>query len=313
MVQEILGTEQSTNRVRRNSYLPTTARYRSHAKINFYLDVLDKRDDGFNNLETLFQTVELYDELQIERTDGAVTLTCSNASLDTGSSNLVCQAADLLRTTAARAGGAKMHLEKNIPVAAGMAGGSGNAAAALVGLNDIWRLGLDRTALHALALELGSDVPYCLEGGCAAATGRGEVITPLPALPETWVVLVHPPIQVSTARVFYHDLLERSPEAPLVGKTPAFLAAIERLKAGRVPEVVFNRLEVPVFRDHPALAAVKEELLALGCPAAAMSGSGATVFGLCRGKDAAEAVAAGMGGHKTTVTRTTEIGVERIL
>ena len=270
---------------------------RSHAKINLYLDVLPRRTDGYHDIETVFQTVGLWDELRLEDVaSGAVTLTCSRPDLETGDTNLVCRAAALLRARTRCTRGVAMHLRKNIPVAAGLAGGSGNAAAALAGLNRLWRLGLSAETLAAMALELGSDVPYCLRGGLAAATGRGELLVPLGGVHACWYVLVHPPLAVSTAQAYNHPLLEKNAEARTDGRTAPFQRALDALAAGDLRGAVFNRMERPVFAMHPVLAEIKARLLAAGCIAAAMSGSGPTMFGVCADEAGARRAAERMGG-----------------
>ena len=287
---------------------------RSHAKINLYLDVLRRRDDGYHNIETIFQTVSLHDTLTFQDDpSGRVSLTCSRADLETGDGNLVCRAAALLRKHSGCARGAAVHLEKNIPVAAGLAGGSGNAAAALVGLNALWVLGLTETDLQELALELGSDVPYCLTGGSMAGTLRGEKLAPI-APPHPWrYVLVHPPLAVSTAQVYNHPLLEKNTEPVMGGRTASFQRAIEAFEAGDIAGTVFNRMESPVFAMHPVLAEIKAQLLAAGCLAAAMSGSGPTIFGVCADPAEAGRVAEVLGSaYAVTVAGDVPAGVERV-
>jgi 4-diphosphocytidyl-2-C-methyl-D-erythritol kinase len=260
----------------------------SYAKINLYLDVLRRREDGYHNIETIFQTVSLHDELSFaDDPSGRVTLTCSRPGLETGDTNLVRRAAALLRGHTGCARGAAIHLEKNIPVAAGLAGGSGNAAATLSGLNVLWKLGLSAAELGVLALQLGSDVPYCLRGGLMAGTLRGEETAPVEAPRSWWYVLAHPPIAVSTAAVYNHPLLEKNTEPLVDGRTASFRRAIGALAAGDMGTVVFNRMERPVFAMHPVLAEVKARLLGAGCLAAAMSGSGPTLFGVCAGPEEA--------------------------
>ena len=291
----------------------TVIKYNSYAKINLYLDVLNKRRDGYNNIETIFQTVDLADELVFEEQHNGITMTCSSSELDTGEGNLVYRAAALLREHTDCRMGARIHLEKRIPVAAGLAGGSGNAAAALVALNTLWDLRLPKTRLHDLALQLGSDVPYCMQGGTAAATRRGEELTTLPVLEKVWFVLVHPAIAVSASHTYNHEKLGRSAEKPFAGRTPAFRRAIRNLQQRAWEKVVFNRMEAPVFYDHPHLGELKKELLALGCVAAAVSGSGPTLFGVCTSKRAAQHIAGEITTYPTSVVTTTMAGVERMV
>ncbi len=286
--------------------MTNTLTLRSHAKINLYLDVLDRRPDGFHNIETVFQTVSLADELTLAEAPSGVTLTCSRPDLDCGPANLVCRAAALLLARTGCARGARIHLEKNIPVAAGLAGGSGNAAAALDALNTLWKLELTPAQLQALGLELGSDVPYCLVGGTQGATGRGEQLFPLPPVPETWCVLVHPPIQVSTAAVYNSPRLLRNTEQPSAGRTRTFQRALDALRAGDWAQAVFNRMESPVFELHPGLETLKCRLRETGCVAAAMSGSGPTVFGICTSRERAERAAEALAPHATSVVKTVD-------
>ena len=286
--------------------------FHSYAKINLYLDVLNKRRDGYNNIETIFQSVSLCDRLRFEERGSQVSMSCSSPELDTGQDNLVYRAAMLLRARTGCRLGAHIHLDKHIPIAAGLAGGSGNAAATLTALNLLWNLRLSKGALHRLALELGSDVPFCLEGGGAAATRRGEDLTSLPPIEKTWFVLVHPPLAVSASHTYNHPALGRSSERPFAGKTRAFRGALRGSRSGRLASIIFNRMERPVFLDHPHLAEMKETLLHLGCTAAAMSGSGPTLFGLCASKRAAEKIAEKAPGYATSVVHSLNQGLERV-
>ena len=293
-----------------HTFTPIT--YASYAKINLYLDVLGKRRDGFHNIETIFQTVSLTDKLSFEELANRVSLTCSTSELDSGESNLVYRAAMLLRQRSGCELGARIHLEKNVPIAAGLAGGSGNAAATLLALNTLWDLRWSLERLRSLALELGSDVPYCTMGGTAAATRRGEELYPLPALRKLWLVLVHPRIAVSASHTYNHAKLSFNEENLFAGRTKSFRNAIRALASEDFAKLVYNRMETPVFHDHPRLVEVKRQLLDAGCLAAAMSGSGPTLFGLCPSKRTAERVAGTLGEHDTSVVSTVPAGLERI-
>lgn len=284
--------------------------YRAYAKINLYLDVLARRGDGYHNIETIFQSVSLADALSFTRQESGISLKCSNPELDDGSSNLAYRAAALLQERSGVSYGARIYLEKKIPIAAGLAGGSANAAATLAGLNYLWNAGLTKGRLRELALELGSDVPYCLTGGTRAATGRGEELHYAAPLPLTWFVLLHPPIAVSTSRVYNSPRLEKNPEQPEGGKTPSFRRAIEALERGDLAEAVFNRMEAPVFADYPHLAEAKQRLIEAGCPAAAMSGSGPTLFGVCNSRDHAMQVAGRISDYRSTIVYSVSQGLE---
>jgi len=285
--------------------------YRSYAKINLYLDVLNRRADGFTNIETIFQTVDLWDELRIAPADSGIHFSCNDPVLSDPSGNLVCRAAALLREKGGATGGVSIHLEKRIPVAAGLAGGSGNAAATLIALNDHWKVGMTMTELEVLASTLGSDVPYCLHGGTVAATSRGERMELLNPIPPHWLVLVHPPLAITAGQAYGHPLLTRNRETTVGGKTAAFRGALERLEIGDIPGMVFNRMESGVFHDYPALAEIKARLRDLGCTASAMSGSGSTVFGLCPSESTARAVSQQIADYPVSVLQTVNQGVER--
>ena len=284
--------------------------YRSYAKINLFLDVIGKRPDGFHNIETIFQTVSLADELTVSEQSTDITLDCPQEI--EGSDNLVYRAALLLKEKTGCNRGAHMKLTKCIPIAAGLAGGSGNAAATLVALNQMWNLGLSQEDLMSLGLELGSDVPYCLVGGTAVATGRGEIIKPIKPLPETWFVLLHPGIEVSAGWVYNHDLLEYSSGKPIDGRTPYFSEAIAGIENEGSDAKLFNRMEAPVFAIYTELAKARQNLIKGGCLSAAMSGSGPTLFGICKDKEKAEKLAGWFTEYKTSVVKSVHCGVEKI-
>lgn len=275
--------------------------------------MLRKRPDGFHDVETLFQTVSLFDTLTLTPVDEGITLTCNVPDLSVGDDNLVVRAAKLLQEKSGCSLGVRMHLEKQIPVAAGLAGGSGNAAAALIALNTLWKLGVDDSQLRAWGLELGSDVPYCLVGGTVAATGRGEVLTSQKELPTTWLVLAHAPVAVSTAMIFGHPDLHKSEAVPGVsGFTPGFESALERAQHGALPEALFNTMEPAAIASFPIIQDVKDRLIQTGCRAVLMSGSGPTVYGLCKDETHARAVSQSCDEIRTTVVHTVPHGVERV-
>ena len=256
-------------------------RYRSYAKINLYLDVLERRADGFHDIETIFQTVDLSDTLEFEPHAAGIAV----------ESNLVYRAAKLLSGEAGRDLGVRVAIHKRIPVAAGLAGGSGNAAAALVAIDRLCDLRIPKDRLGELALMLGSDVPYCLEGGTMAATGRGERLTPLPPIHPVWFVLLHPRIAVSTPWVYNHPDLPRNAAPRIEGRTRGFDEAIARLASGDIAGTLFNAMESVVFVQYPGLGQLKQRLLDAGCCGARMSGSGPTVFGVCTSESQAREVA----------------------
>ncbi|MBI5091583.1 MAG: 4-(cytidine 5'-diphospho)-2-C-methyl-D-erythritol kinase [Candidatus Hydrogenedentes bacterium] len=290
--------------------------YYSYAKLNLYLDVLGRRRDGYHNIETIFQSVSLRDTLRFTEARSGISLECSTPELDTGEGNLAYRAAALLQNWTGCARGALIQIEKSIPIAAGLAGGSGDAATTLVALNHLWDLHLPAGHIRRLAFELGSDVPYCTIGGTMAATRRGEEMAALAPLPRTWFVLIHPSIAVSTSRVYNSPDLTYSGEKPFAGRTRSFRAAVRALAQGNPGLAVFNRMEGPVFKDHPSLAAAKQRLLDAGCLAAAMSGSGPTIFGVCRTKSQAAKIAEALRDAppdcRMSVVSNVPVGVERV-
>lgn len=290
----------------------TKIAFLSYAKINLYLQVLGRRADGYHNIETIFQTVDLSDELRFSLKPRDVTLECTSSALGDAEENLAWKAATLLKERCGCDQGVHIELHKRIPLAAGLAGGSGNAAATLTALNHLWDLSLSDLALRELALELGSDVPYCLVGGTIAATGRGENLTPLEPLPETAFILVHPPIQVSAGRVYSHPLLPKSGEEPLDDMTASLKLAIGMLQKGAIADIPHNAMEAVVFAEHPELAVLKQKLLDAGCSAALMSGSGSTLFGICKDRDHAQEIASGLTGVDTSVVTSVPHAIQRL-
>jgi 4-diphosphocytidyl-2-C-methyl-D-erythritol kinase len=255
------------------------------AKLNLFLEILRKRPDGYHDLESLMVAVDLFDTLEMRAgTNDEIRLVCEPASLSTGPDNLVYKAAIALRTHVNRpALGADIRLTKRIPTQAGLGGGSSDAAAALVGLNRIWKLGLTRPELLAIAASIGSDVAFFLTLPAAWCTGRGEQVTPEPTGNEKsgfHFVLVCPPVGLGTAGVY--SRLNVPPE-PVSGD--AVRAAFRAGDANTLGRALFNRLEEPAFALEPLVGRIRQRLGSLGPQApcgALMSGSGSTVFAVCR-------------------------------
>jgi 4-diphosphocytidyl-2-C-methyl-D-erythritol kinase len=254
------------------------------AKLNLFLEVTAKRPDGYHDLETLMVAVSLYDTLEFaDDPAGAVTLSCDRPELSCGPDNLVVRAAELLRRRTGCANGARMRLTKRIPLAAGLAGGSSDAAATLAGLNRLWRLGLANAELAALGAEIGSDVSFFFATPSAWCTGRGEVTQPLAPGRPLWFVLACPSAGLSTARVFGGVTV---PNEPVRGD--AVRAAFAAGDADELGRRMFNRLQEPAERLEPAVPRLRGLLATLGPAGCLMSGSGSTVFALAR--DRANAV-----------------------
>jgi len=250
------------------------------AKVNLALHVAGRRPDGFHEIATIFQAIDVWDVLQGETAE-ALTLTVRDPALESGESNHVVRAARLLqdRVVKARGRGARLRLEKAIPVAAGLGGGSSDAAGALMLLNALWDLQLSPSDLAQLAARLGSDVPYFLVGGTALGTGRGERIDPLGAIPERAVLLGTPPFGLKTLEV-YSQLF-----APLTGGRADVTVPrlFVKFAEGNDFALATNDLEAAAFRMRAELSAFRDAMSESGAEVARLSGSGSTVFGLFRG------------------------------
>lgn len=247
----------------------------SFAKINWRLNVLGKREDGYHDLCTVFQTVSLADSIRFESA-AEISLECDDPRIPTGPSNLILRAAYALREKYGVRSGAKIFLEKRIPAPGGLGGGSSNAATALIGLASLWSIDAGDEALAAIGSGIGSDVPFFLTGGTAFGTGRGTEIEPMPDIVEGLMLIVTPRIDVSTAEAFRglnaNRLTKESSERILkICRKDAF----ERL-TGRT--ALTNDFEASVFAVHSEIRRVKEALLGHGAVSALMAGSGASVF-----------------------------------
>jgi 4-diphosphocytidyl-2-C-methyl-D-erythritol kinase len=248
------------------------------AKINLMLDVLHKRPDGFHEVEMVMTMIDLADRLEMsEQRRDTIIITSQAGYIPLDEKNLAFQAARLIKERYDVKKGVHIHLDKKIPVAAGLAGGSSDAAATLRGLNRLWELNIPQQELLALGAELGSDVPFCVTGGTALATGRGEVLTPIPNPPQCWVIVAKPPINVSTAEVYGRLRSEQ------IQHHPSAERMVEALSQGSFQlmcQSLGNVLEEVTLKMHPEVQQLKEGMLKLGADGALMSGSGPTVFGL---------------------------------
>ncbi|VTR96774.1 4-(cytidine 5'-diphospho)-2-C-methyl-D-erythritol kinase [Tuwongella immobilis] len=267
------------------------------AKVNLFLEIRAKRPDGYHELETLMVPISLYDTLQFQMSpDSQLTLRCSHPDLGNPDENLVLRAARLLRDTVGITTGAQITLTKRIPLAAGLAGGSSDAAATLVGLNRLWNLGLSRPQLLPLAQQLGSDIAFFLGDGAAWCTGRGEVITPCPVAIPLELVLVCPSFGMSTPAV-YRAL--RVPASPIDGT--AIRAAVQQGDIDAIAQSLHNRLEEPAQTINPLLADWLERLRNTNATGVRMSGSGSTLFALCRDRTEATRVASAIASEAGSV------------
>lgn len=246
----------------------------SPAKINLCLHVLGKRPDGYHDLAMLMQSLDFGDIVEIELTSqpGEISVVCNGVDLPAGAENIAAKAARRMLALSEKKVGVRIVIEKNIPVAAGLGGGSSNAATTLMGLNDLLGLRLSKEALMAEGVKLGADVPFFIFADRAWATGIGDQLQSVPPLPAVWYVLVNPGIAIATAWA-YQNLGLTAPA--ILTKLPRFPTTVDDLVA-----ILENDLERVTINHHPLLAEIKEELIRLGAKGALMSGSGSTIFGL---------------------------------
>lgn len=255
------------------------------AKINLGLDVLGRRENGYHDVRMVMQSIYLYDEVKIERTEApGITLASNLSFLPTGEGNIAYKAARLLIEEFQISDGIRITLNKHIPVAAGLAGGSSNAAAVLFGMNRLFCLGLTQEELMARGVRLGADVPYCIMRGTVLAEGIGEKLSVLPAMPKCTVLIAKPPVSVST-KVVYEAL-----DAQNIAKHPnidGIIEGLERHSLKQVAACMGNVLEDVTIPMHPVIEQIKQEMKDAGALNAMMSGSGPTVFGLFESRAAA--------------------------
>jgi 4-diphosphocytidyl-2-C-methyl-D-erythritol kinase len=277
----------------------TTTRIRTNAKVNLFLRVLGKRVDGYHEVETILQVIRLADEIEVTPTDSG-RLEIEMGWLDGGAGelppeadNLMMRAAQRLVQEGATQSGARILVKKRIPIGAGLGGGSGNAAGALVVLSEMWGLDLERERLSELAADVGSDVPYCIEGGTALATARGEKLTPLPSPERLWIVLGITDEPMLTRAVY--DAWDDLPPAEEVSSA-VMTMALGAGDADEVASLLHNDLEPAVFELRPELEKKKEALAEAGALGACVSGSGPTVYGVAADEEHAREVAANVEG-----------------
>ena len=257
---------------------------KSRAKINLSIDVLGKRQDGYHLVEMIMQTIDLYDLIEInEKDNDQITIKSTSDEIPLDCNNLVYKAANLIKKTFNINKGVEIHIKKNIPVAAGMAGGSSNAAAVLVGLNKLWNLNLSNQQLEKIGLKLGADVPFCINGGAVLASGIGEELTPIKGLTKDVCILVcKPDLFVSTKEVY--ECLDSKD----IDKRPNNKFLIECLKnedTRQLAENMFNVLEGVTMDKHPVIQQIKDIMTNNRALGAMMSGSGPTVFGLYENRE----------------------------
>ena len=257
---------------------------KSYAKVNLFLEVLGKRDDGYHEIESLIQEISLCDNILLEDRLRGITILCPNKKVNIPSNhnNLAYKAAKLLIERFDIKKGISIAIDKKIPVGSGLGGGSSNAASVLKGLNQLWNIGLKNAQLQELGAEIGSDVPFFINGKTALVKGRGVKIHTCFTMPKIWLVLAVPNISVSTK--WAYGRLDRDLTKNI---NSANLPRVKKLQVKDIMNNLFNRLEEVVFKEYPLIKAIKEKMIACGASSALMSGTGSAVFGIASSKDKA--------------------------
>ena len=256
------------------------------AKVNLGLDVLRRRENGYHDVKMVMQTVDLYDELTFTKEDNEVIrITTNVGELPLNEDNLIYKAANLIFDKAGKKYGVSIHLDKNIPIAAGMAGGSTDAAATLLALNELFGFGYNKEELAEIGVKIGADVPYCIHGGTCLSEGIGEILTKLPDAPDCYIVIAKPPIGVSTKYVYENLHIETVKDHP---DMDGMVEAIQSGSLSGVTAKMGNVLETVTIKKYPEIAVMKNCLLENGAENALMSGSGPTVFGIFTKKETAD-------------------------
>lgn len=259
---------------------------KAYGKINLGLDVIRKRPDGYHDLDMIMQMVDVYDDIVITKNKtGKIEVKTDTAVLSNGKDNLAYMAAKMLMDEFKIKDGVNIYINKRIPIAGGMAGGSSDCATTLMGINQLFELGLSKEELMERGVKLGADVPYCVLGGTAIARGIGEVLTPLPASADCHVIIAKPPVSVSTAYVYGHI-------KPLeITKRPDIEAMAQSIKDGdlkKMASLIYNVMEDVTVGEYPIISEIKQVMLDNGALNSIMSGSGPTVFGLFDDKEKAQ-------------------------
>lgn len=261
-------------------------KYKALAKINLGLDVVRKREDGYHEVRMIMQNIGIYDELDMTITEApGILLETNREDLPTDEGNLVYRAAKLLMDEFQVAKGVRISLKKQIPVAAGMAGGSSDAAAAMIGVNELFGLGLTQQELMDRAVKIGADVPYCIMGGTALAEGIGEVLSKLPPMPDCMILIAKPPIDVPTKFV-YGNL--RANELETHPDIDAMIQDLQGKNLEHMCQIMGNVLETVTIPAYPVIDEIKKLMIESGAVGAMMSGSGPTVFGIFTDQESAK-------------------------
>ena len=259
---------------------------KAYTKINLGLDIIGRREDGYHLLRMIMQNVGLADRLVFSKNrSGEIRIRSNLTYLPTGSKNLVFKAVEMIRNEYGISEGVDVRIEKKIPIAAGLAGGSSNAAAAIIAMDSLFGLGMDAERMCGLGVRIGADVPYCIVGGTALAEGIGEKLSALPAMPDCQILLVKPPFGISTKEAY--QAYDNKP-AQTHPDIDAMIEALENKDLDGICNNLGNVLESVSCAEYPELDMIKDRMRELGAKNALMSGSGPTLFGIFDDRDAAQ-------------------------
>ena len=273
--------------INNNNHTKNVISLKAPAKVNLFLEILGKRDNGYHEIETIMQEIDLADSLQFEETQEGVTLECNDKNIPANQDNLVCKAANLILEECGIKKGVLINLEKNIPVGAGLGGGSSDAATTLKALNSLWKVGLNNEELMGFAAKLGSDIPFFINGKTALCRGRGELITPVEVRNRMDYIILFPRVHISTETIYKNlkiDLTKKRKDVSF------FLDALKYSEVASISKLLFNRLEEIIFATYPDLLQVKSTLESFDFCGLSISGSGSAFFGLCNDRHQAEVI-----------------------
>jgi len=267
--------------------------FQAAAKINLYLDILGRRSDGYHEIESIVQSVRLYDKIILRLKGREIKIRCTHPEVPLDEQNTCYRAAEILLTVLGMRQGLEIEIQKNIPIGSGLGGGSADAAATLIGMRKLFQIDIPFSDLSKLALQSGSDVPFCLLGGTALVRGRGEKIIPLPLLKNGWFILVDPGISISTSWV-YSRLQGKLTKKRLNIKLIKELIKKEGMRGvSKFP--LYNKLEEVVIERFPTLRDIKAKLIEAGATGALMTGSGSTIFAVAEDEERVKSILGRLG------------------
>jgi len=258
----------------------------SYSKINLTLHVLGKRQDGYHDLETIMQSVNLADRIFIKKEKEGIKIKCSHPLVPVDSQSLTYRTAEKILNRYKITKGVKIEIDKKIPLASGMAGGSANSASILVGINKLFALNLNNKDLRRIGEELGMDVPFCIQNGTALAYHKGEKVTPLPLVdPPLWLIIINPGFEIPTRWAYNNLDLDQIKKEK--NNTEAMLKALKKRELQGIAKNLFNSFERLIIKKYPEIGKIKDRLIEEGILGALMSGSGPTVFGIAQNEEQA--------------------------